>query len=463
MSGRVLFVAPSAYTLGGLATWLDYLLPGLERHGWTATLGLVEGPRHHRPDAYLAKHPYDRTVAIEARTGTERERVSQAAKAIARVRPDLVLSVNIPDAVVGAAVRQRAGQTVRGVVTCHGIQPDLYDDQRALRGVADSVICTNRLACRLATVDAGWPAERVRHAWYGVATEGVAAVGRDPGEPFTLAYVGRIEEEQKRTRDLVPIWTNVCRGLAADDQAGRLLIAGGGPDEPALRAAFDAAERAGDVTPGSVRWLGIVPPERLHSDVWSQADAMLMPSCWETGPITIPEALAASVPVVSSRYIGSGLEGNLVDGKNVLLYDIGDVDAAADAVLRLRDDALRQRLVDGGHKLVRERLSQSVSIARWDAVLRNAMADPIEPKTLPKPAVSGRLDRLLPAAVSVPLRRAIRRVRPLRAGDPSGEWPHRRVASDRSLEDFWTMAAELDRPGAVSLVAGDSFAAEGAA
>ena len=56
MRPRLLLLAPSAYTLGGLATWLDYLDPGLSEHGWEVTLGLVGGPRHHRPEQYVAAH-----------------------------------------------------------------------------------------------------------------------------------------------------------------------------------------------------------------------------------------------------------------------------------------------------------------------------------------------------------------------------------------------------------------------
>ncbi len=43
---HLLVVAPSAYPLGGVATWLDDLVPGLERAGWRVTVGLTAG-RHH--------------------------------------------------------------------------------------------------------------------------------------------------------------------------------------------------------------------------------------------------------------------------------------------------------------------------------------------------------------------------------------------------------------------------------
>lgn len=41
--GHILLVAPSAYPLGGVATWIDYIVPGLRQHDWKVTLGLTDG------------------------------------------------------------------------------------------------------------------------------------------------------------------------------------------------------------------------------------------------------------------------------------------------------------------------------------------------------------------------------------------------------------------------------------
>src|SRR4051812_47507009 len=69
MKGSILFLAPSAYPLGGVADWLDYLLPGLERNGWRCTLGLTTG-RYHDADAYLAVHPWHRVNHVSCATGS---------------------------------------------------------------------------------------------------------------------------------------------------------------------------------------------------------------------------------------------------------------------------------------------------------------------------------------------------------------------------------------------------------
>ena len=66
---RLLVLASAAYPLGGLATWMAGLLPGLEEAGWEATLALVEGS-HGSAAAFLARHPWHRTVTIPNPTGT---------------------------------------------------------------------------------------------------------------------------------------------------------------------------------------------------------------------------------------------------------------------------------------------------------------------------------------------------------------------------------------------------------
>ena len=66
---RILIFAPSAYPLGGIANWLDYLSPGLEEEGWQVIHGLVTG-QHHDSDAYLQRHPWPQALRITNKTGS---------------------------------------------------------------------------------------------------------------------------------------------------------------------------------------------------------------------------------------------------------------------------------------------------------------------------------------------------------------------------------------------------------
>src|SRR5262245_60807701 len=124
---HILIVAPSAYPLGGVATWLDYIVRGLRQLGWQVTLGLTEGV-FHNVDAYLTAHPVQDVIRIRSRTGTREGRVRSLCSAISAVAPGIVASANIPD-VYSAAHRLKRGGflNLRSVMTLHGIEAKCFE------------------------------------------------------------------------------------------------------------------------------------------------------------------------------------------------------------------------------------------------------------------------------------------------------------------------------------------------
>ena len=125
--GHILIVAPSAYPLGGVATWIDYIVPGLRQRGWQVTLGLTEGTLHN-VNAYLAAHPMQGVVRIRNRTGTHEGRVRSLCAAITAVRPDIVASVNIPDVYSAVNRLKRSGfLELRAVMTLHAIEAEYFE------------------------------------------------------------------------------------------------------------------------------------------------------------------------------------------------------------------------------------------------------------------------------------------------------------------------------------------------
>ncbi len=82
-------------------------------------------------------------------------------------------------------------------------------------------------------------------------------------------------------------------------------------------------------------------------------DLFLLCSHNEASPVSILEALACQVPVISTR-VGSVAE-SVVDDKTGYLVEPGDGDAMAERTLNLLTDAaLRQRLGQAGRNLVRQ-------------------------------------------------------------------------------------------------------------
>ncbi|MBX3441651.1 MAG: glycosyltransferase family 4 protein [Planctomyces sp.] len=436
-SPKALFVAPSGYPLGGVATWLDYLIPGLRRHGWDATLGLVSGPRHHDARTYLDQHPCETAVVIGCETGTRRGRIAAVSATLQRLRPDVVVSANIPDALLAVeSVRRRGGPAARGVMSCHGIEPDLYDDMALMRDALDAVICTNRLASELAVRLGGLDPERSLYACYGTDLPADVPI-RAAGTPLTLAFVGRIEQPQKRVLDLTPL----AAALRSQAVSFRIQVAGAGP----LAGELKREAQAADVL-GTIDFLGRLGPGELVDRVYRRADALLLTSSWETGPIVIWEAMAHGCAVITSDYVGNRREGALRHEENCLMFPVGDMKAAAEQARRLATEpGLRERLVRAGRELVEERYSVEASIEQWSRVLTSIVDRPARRcGTLPlDDGPRGRLDRWLGPGAAGRVRRLMGR-RPPDAG-PGGEWPHSLSKPAVSKDDFLAMAAEADR------------------
>jgi glycosyltransferase involved in cell wall biosynthesis len=109
------------------------------------------------------------------------------------------------------------------------------------------------------------------------------------------------------------------------------------------RTSSDTAGAAREVRDlGDPTQAAIAP--RLAAEVYGHHHALVITSSWETGPIVAWQAMASGMAVVSSRYVGAGLEGALEHDATALLFPCGDTDAAAGELARLREPALLERL-----------------------------------------------------------------------------------------------------------------------
>lgn len=428
----LLVVTPSAYPLGGVATWLAGLTPALRGAGWRVTLGLLAG-RHHDARRYLEAHPDPEPVEIANPGGSREGRVAALATAIRETRPDVVLSVNVADVELAFDRLRRNGSTrARLAVTQHAIHPDFFVHLRDRKAAVDGVICTNRLTAELARAFSGVSAERVHYAPYGVALPALAR-GPRPDGPLRIAWAGRFDEAQKRVLDLPAI----CGGLDRLGVEFHLAIAGAGPQEPELR------ERLAPWTgSGRVELVGALASEDMAHEIYGAADVLLITSSWETGPIVAWEAMAQGVAVVTSSFLGIGREGALVDGDTAWLFPVGDGAAAARALAAARAPRARERVSSRGRELVAARYSLGVSTAAWRNALETIAAGPplpagsFERESRP----SGRLERLFGPRLGAAVRRSVGRRNPQAA--PGDEWPHGYGRGE--APEFYELARELD-------------------
>jgi glycosyltransferase involved in cell wall biosynthesis len=110
----------------------------------------------------------------------------------------------------------------------------------------------------------------------------------------------------------------------------RLTVAGSGPEADRLRAL--AAELG---LSGRVAFPGRIDNRDIHA-LYASADVVLNPSTADNMPISLLEAFASGVPVVSTDV--GGIPFLAHDGENALLVRPGDHRAMADAALAILDD-----------------------------------------------------------------------------------------------------------------------------
>jgi len=148
------------------------------------------------------------------------------------------------------------------------------------------------------------------------------------------------------TRNLEPIY-DIPTALRAFVEVRRryvaasLTVAGSGPERAALE------RLAGELGIGAaVRFAGRIDNADIAS-LYAGADLMLNPSTADNMPISILEALASGVPVVSTDV--GGIPHLVQHERSALLVRSADAPAMAAAALRvLQDAALARRLRDEG-------------------------------------------------------------------------------------------------------------------
>jgi glycosyltransferase involved in cell wall biosynthesis len=175
-----------------------------------------------------------------------------------------------------------------------------------------------------------------------------------------LVYLG-LFARTKGVFDLVDALTRLkpeCLGRT------RLVLAGNGN----LAQVRELVERRGLTRFVEVReWLGPAERDRLLAS----ADAFVLPSYAEGLPMSLLEAMAWGLPVISTT-VGS-IPEHVHDGAQGLLVTPGDVSELAGAIERIvMDDALRQRMGEQARRAV-EPLSVEL-YARKVAAIYGAVA-----------------------------------------------------------------------------------------
>jgi len=213
----------------------------------------------------------------------------------------------------------------------------------------------------------GADARRLHYIPYGVDTTQFA--GAEPGHaPPVFLAVGRFVEKKAPETTLLAFMK--VRQSVPD---ARLVFIGDGP----LLSVCRRISRALGLD-CAVTFRGYEPPATIarvlatarafvqHSVTASDGDA-------EGTPVSILEAMAAGLPVVSTRH--GGIKDVVVEGETGFLVDEGDVEGMAERMAALAADAaLAARLGAAGRRRALDLFTIETSIARLWEVVRTASA-----------------------------------------------------------------------------------------
>lgn len=403
---KILFCSQAAHTGGGVEAWLESLSAELAGRGWDIVTGLAKG-RFHDPARYAARHRVIAPVPIDGSSGFREDRILALVRLFEKVKPDIILPVNLADAIAAAAYWKSSGANTRLAICLHGQGDDRIAQAREYEPFLDlAASVSRRVADRLIPI-AGEPA-RVHHIPTGVPPP----IGQiAPREQLRhIAHVGRLDSD-KRIRDAVPL----IRALSSSNITFHFV--GGGPDESYLREAL-AGER--------VVFHGEVARSDLYTSIYPNIDAIVVFSKEESGPIVAWEAMIHGVVPVVSDYVGRREENVIRHSETGLVFPVGEMQQAADTIHSvtapgsLRDLSVRSR------SELPETYTELAFGRSWDGALRatvelrrrrGAQTD------LPSLVSPGFLARLgLGMEATSRLRHLLGRR--FVHGDSGSEWPH---------------------------------------
>jgi glycosyltransferase involved in cell wall biosynthesis len=269
-----------------------------------------------------------------------------------------------------SAVRYLRSDIPRAMIV-HNITPGTYAAARALRKHVHATIGVSpRIRSDLIRWH-GFPSDRCVAIGHGLAMAPAAAsVRRDRDECLRLIYLGRIEDAAKGVFWLPKILERLAPAV-------KLTVAGDGPDLAALKA------RCAGLT-DRIYFPGSVPPERVPA-LLAEHDILLAPSRFEGFCLTLIEAMAAGCVPVASRIAGV-TDAIVEDGRSGFLFRVGDVDAAARAVIQLAEPGRLHAMSASARAVIRERFTVESMASRYletMAEIRAApppIAPPLDPK-----------------------------------------------------------------------------------
>ena len=156
----------------------------------------------------------------------------------------------------------------------------------------------------------------------------------------------------KRIRDVVEVFARVAREVPA-----RLMLIGDGPD----RSVAEYLARQHKIQ-DRVHFIG---KQDNVNELLPLADLMVMPSEMESFGLAALEAMACGVPTIATDV--GGVPELIENGRNGLLFGVGDVDSMSAAAIALLGDETRlQAMSEAGRKTAQDHFCASRVIPLYE-------------------------------------------------------------------------------------------------
>lgn len=187
-------------------------------------------------------------------------------------------------------------------------------------------------------------------------------------QAFTFLYVGRLAPE-KNVAVVIRAFAKLLERVRPD--AIRLVIAGSGPDEAALRES---------APPGTV-FLGNLDRTRDLPALYATADAFVFASTTETLGLVVLEAMASGLPVLATP--AGGVAEFLRDGVNGLAFAANDADGLAHRMHQLVAGSHLSEALGAGALATARALGWDAEVERLDRSYRAICANAQQVRELP--------------------------------------------------------------------------------
>jgi glycosyltransferase involved in cell wall biosynthesis len=269
-----------------------------------------------------------------------------AAKVFAKPRPAFIFAFHgksIEEARRGMPLRQRLAQRAAGWLTDAYVAP-------AESMAADYARSTGVRRERIRVIHNGVDTARFG---FGSGTAVRRSLGIDADE-FVVGFVGRLDPV-KDIRGLVETFSIFLRSHEHAALTARLLVVGDGQELPLARRAAASLD-ARVVFAGS--------REDVHHCM-AAMDVYLQPSFYEGHSLTLLEAMASRLPVVSTAV--GGTPEVVASGRNGYLHQAGDYMAMASSLMRLYDSpSLRRTVGESARSTVAEQFSIAAMVSAYE-------------------------------------------------------------------------------------------------